>query len=111
MKLFQQAEILHGVFQLCLHSCRGGDQRQTAFTGLPAQAVHGPLDRDGVYIGKQRLDERQGFQLHGQAPGGVTCKPLGADVVGVLGRDVGQHADDALAAQCQQRHNLVIVPE
>lgn len=108
-EVFQQAELLHGSLQLRLHCGGGRNERQTAVTGIPAKAVHGPLDRDGVDVGKQCLDKRHRLELHGQALGSLTGEPFDADVMGVLRGYVGQHADHALAAQSQQRHDLVIV--
>ena len=105
----QQAEIPHGGLQLILHRSRRLDQRQAASTGLPAQAVHRPLCGDRVNVGKQGLAQGQDFQLHLQAFLRFTGEPLGADVVSILGCHVGQHTDDALAAQSQQRDDLVVV--
>ena len=55
------------------------------------------------------MAQRQRFQLQFQALCRVTGKPCGTDIVCLLRRNIGKHADDALTAQGQDRHNLVIV--
>ena len=92
-------------------AAEGRNERQTAVAGIPAKAVHGPLDRDGVDVGQNKCPwiRRHRLELHGQALGSLTSEPFGTDVMGVLRGYVGQHADHALAAQSQQRHDLVIV--
>ena len=107
--LFQNAVSLHLIFQGLLHGSRRLHQRQAQWTRIPAQAVHCPFDRDGVYISKQGMAQRQRFQLQFQALCRVTGKPCGTDIVCLLRRNIGKHTDDALTAQGQDRHNLVIV--
>ena len=109
VKLFQQAELLHGSLQLRLHCGGGRNERQTAVTGIPAKAVHGHLTGMGLTSANSALISGTALRLHGQALGSLTGEPFGADVMGVLRGYVGQHADHALAAQSQQRHDLVIV--
>lgn len=49
---------LQCLLDLLLVGITGLDQRQTAGTGLPAQHIHGVLDRDGIYFAEECI--RQG---------------------------------------------------
>ena len=86
-----------------------GGERQTAFAAVPAQQVHRFLDRDGVDVREQGVDQRQQLQLELAALSDLAVKEKLADFVGLTRRDVGENRDDALAAQLEQRDNLVIV--
>ena len=77
-------------------------ERQPALTGLPAQHVHGVLDRDGVDLAEERIAQGQHLQLQLAGLGGITVEPCLAAVVNKLRLDIGDDADDALAAQRQQ---------
>ena len=51
----------------------GLHQRQTAFACVPAQHVHGILDRNGVHLAEQSLLQRQHFQLQSAGLGGISA--------------------------------------
>ena len=87
----------------------GLDQRQTAGTGLPAQHIHGVLDRDGIYFAEECIRQGQDLQLQLAGSFGVALKPCLAAVVHQLRLDIGDHTDDTLAAQRQQGNHLIIV--
>ena len=97
------------VSSICCTAGLASTQRQADAAGFPAQAIHRPLDGDGVRLFEQRPHQAHGLQLQAQAFGMVAVKPQLADVVGHLGRHVGQHADHALAAQRQHRYDLIVV--
>ena len=48
---------------------------QPALTGLPAQHIHGVLDRDGVDLAEERIAQGQHLQLQLAGLGGITVEP------------------------------------
>ena len=110
MNIFlDEACCLQSLFDLLLVGVAGFHQRQAALAGLPAQHVHGVLHRDGVHLAEQCIGQRQHFQLQVACLGSVTVKEGLAAVVHQLRLDVGDDADDALAAEGQQGDHLVVV--
>ena len=86
-----------------------GRQGQTAGAGVVAQQVHGFLHGDGVHVAEQDIAQLQHFQLQCGRFGAFPVEPQLANVVGLPGGHMGQHGDDALAAQGQQGDDLVVV--
>lgn len=62
-------------------------------------AGHRFLDRNGVDVREQGVDQRQQLQLELAALRDLAVKEKLADFVGLTRRDVGENRDDALAAQ------------
>ena len=79
VKLFQQAELLHGSLQLCLHCGGGRNERQTAVAGIPAKAVAAlaALDvRAGRAVDPSEYNAYVGPHI------GAECYECGPDLVG-----------------------------
>ena len=57
-----------------------GGERQTAFAAVPAQQVHRFLDRDGVDVREQGVDQRQQLQLELAALRDLAVKEKLADL-------------------------------
>lgn len=106
---FDQTGFHQSLLDLGLVLIAGLHQRQTALACVPAQYIHRILDRDGVYLAEQSLAQGQHFQLQGAGPCRISLKPCLAAVVYQLRLDVGDHADNALAAQRQQGDHLIII--
>ena len=102
---------LQCLLDLLLVGITGLDQRQTAGTGLPAQHIHGVLDRDRIYFAEECIRQGQDLQLQLAGSFGVALKPCLAAVVHQLRFDIGDHTDDTLAAQRQQGDHLIIVAD
>ena len=91
---------------MCLLHLR---QRQSNRPHRFAHQIHGRFHGDRVHLGKQRLDQRNGPKLQIAALCHISLQIFRHNVMGVGGRHVGKHGDDADTAQGQKRNNLIVI--
>ena len=84
-------------------------ERHAAGTGIHAHHIEGFLDGNGVDVDEEVVAEIEVFELESGTFRNLAVKVVLADVVSDFGSDIGKHRNHALAAQRQQRNDLVVV--
>ena len=108
-KLFQQAEVAHGVGETFSVGWFDFGQWQTYTAAAEAHEFNSLLDWNWVDFAEERVDEVHSVELDLCRAGNITVEVFLNHVMGLLWCDVGEHRDDALAAEGKDRHNLVVV--
>ena len=84
-------------------------ERKPQLLRAQAHLLERRLDGDGIYVGKQRVDQRQTGALQSAGFRKIAAQTAFRNVHGGARPDVGQHGDHALSAEGHRRGDLIVI--